>query len=67
LFRDKQAMMQGKVTEFAKKKFEQGNTNVEQYLNQMNTQLAADIKASTQSKDTDKKVSKNYNLGQNAG
>jgi hypothetical protein len=29
-------MMQGKVTEYAKKKFEQGNTNVEQYLNQMN-------------------------------
>lgn len=44
LFRDKQAMMQGKVTEFAKKKFEEGNTNVVQYLNQMNAQVAADIR-----------------------
>jgi hypothetical protein len=63
LFRDKQAMMQGKVTEFAKKKFEEGNMHVEQYLNQINAQVAADLHASSQSKDTDKKVSKSYKLG----
>jgi len=59
LFRDKQAMMQGKVTEFAKKKFEEGNTNVEQYLNQMNAQVASDLRAGNANKatDTDKKVS----------
>lgn len=45
LFRDKQSMMQGKVTEFAKKRFEDGNQNVDQYLNQMNTQLSADLQA----------------------
>jgi len=37
--------MQGKVTEFAKKKFQEGNTNVEQYLNQINAQVAADLRA----------------------
>lgn len=59
LFRDKTAMMQGKVTEFAKKKFEQGNTHVEQYLNQMNAQVASDLRANSalKSLDTDKKVS----------
>jgi hypothetical protein len=40
-------MMQGKVTEFAKKKFEEGNTNVSQYLNQMNTQVATDLRTNT--------------------
>lgn len=55
LFRDKQAMMQGRVTEFAKKKFEEGNTHVEQYLNQVNAQVAADLRASNGMKamDTD--------------
>lgn len=43
LFRDKQSMMAGKVTEFAKKRFEQGNQNVDEYLSQMNTQLSADL------------------------
>jgi hypothetical protein len=46
-------MMQGKVTEYAKKKFEEGNTNVNQYLNQMNAQVASDIRASSSAKDTD--------------
>jgi len=32
LFKDKKGMMTGKVTEFAKKRFAQGNTNVAQYL-----------------------------------
>lgn len=32
LFKDKKSMMQGKVTEFAKKRFEQGDKNVAQYL-----------------------------------
>jgi len=59
LFRDKQAMMQGKVTEFAKKKFQEGNTNVEQYLNQMNAQVAADLrlKNAHQAEFVDQKVS----------
>jgi hypothetical protein len=39
LFRDKESMMKGKVTEFAKKRFEHGNPNVEQYLSQMNSQI----------------------------
>lgn len=47
--------MQGKVTEYAKKKFEEGNTHVEQYLNQMNAQVASDLRASSAAKDTDKK------------
>lgn len=53
LFIDKQAMMQGKVTEYAKRKFEQGNTHVEQYLNQMNAQVASDLRANSAVKDTD--------------
>jgi len=59
LFRDKQAMMQGKVTDFAKKKFEEGNTNVEQYLGQMNAQVASDLRSNSANKasDNDKKVS----------
>jgi len=32
LFKDKKSMMSGKVTEFAKKRFEQGDKNVSQYL-----------------------------------
>ena len=59
LFRDKQAMMQGKVTEFAKKKFEEGNTHVDQYLSQMNVQVAADLKQKNAEKsmDNNQKVS----------
>jgi hypothetical protein len=37
LFRDKQSMMQGKVTEFAKKRFEDGNPHVDQYLSQVSS------------------------------
>ena len=40
-------MMQGKVTEFAKKKFEEGNANVSQYLNQINAQVSSDLRANT--------------------
>ena len=36
LFKDKKSMMAGKVTEFAKKRFEQGDKNVSQYLAQVN-------------------------------
>ena len=46
-------MMQGKVTEYAKKTFEEGNTHVEQYLNQMNAQVAADIRANSAQKTLD--------------
>ena len=40
LFKDKKSMMDGKVTEFAKKKFEQGNTDVSQVLSQVKAQMA---------------------------
>jgi len=53
LFRDKQSMMQGKVTEFAKKRFENGNQNVDEYLTQMNTQLSADLQAGATLKSLD--------------
>lgn len=53
LFRDKQSMMQGKVTEFAKKRFEDGNQNVGQYLSQMNSQLAADLQTNSALKGID--------------
>jgi len=35
LFKDKQSLMAGEVTEFAKKKIEQGDKNVAQYLAQV--------------------------------
>jgi len=35
LFQDKSSMKAGKVTEFAKKRFEEGNHNVNQYLAQV--------------------------------
>jgi len=45
LFRDKKDMMNGKVTEFAKKRFAEGNHNVDEYLSQMNMQLSSDLQA----------------------
>jgi hypothetical protein len=44
LFKDKEGMLKGQVTEFAKKKFKEGNQNVDEYLKAMNMQLAADLK-----------------------
>jgi hypothetical protein len=35
--------MQGKVTEFAKKRFEEGNKDVAQYLAQVKAQVAQDL------------------------
>lgn len=46
LFRDKQSMMQGKVTEFAKKRFEDGSPHVDQYLSQVSSQVNNDLQAS---------------------
>jgi hypothetical protein len=43
LFKDKKSMMEGKVTEFAKKRFEQGNKDVTQYLAQVKAQVAEDL------------------------
>jgi hypothetical protein len=43
LFKDKKSMMEGKVTEFAKKRFEQGNKDVNQYLAQVKAQVAQDL------------------------
>jgi len=43
LFKDKKSMMAGKVTEFAKKRFEHGNTDVAQYLAQVKAQVATDL------------------------
>lgn len=45
LFRDKNAMMNGQVTEAAKKKFAEGNTNVSEYLTQMKEQVHTDLSA----------------------
>ena len=38
-------MMAGKVTEFAKKRFEQGDKNVSQYLAQVNAQINQDLQS----------------------
>lgn len=43
LFKDKKSMMEGKVTEFAKKRFEQGNKDVAQYLAQIKAQVGEDL------------------------
>jgi hypothetical protein len=43
LFKDKKSMMAGRVTEFAKKRFEDGDKNVAQYLAQVNAQVATDL------------------------
>ena len=62
LFRDKQSMMQGKVTEFAKKRFEDGSPHVDQYLSQVSSQVNNDLQASATLKNlnsVDQKVSKN--------
>jgi hypothetical protein len=37
-------MIEGKVTVFAKKRFEQGDKNVAQYLAQINAQVDTDLK-----------------------
>jgi hypothetical protein len=54
LFKDKKSMMEGKVTEFAKKRFEQGNKDVATYLAQVKAQVASDLQkksaASTEKK-----------------
>ena len=46
LFKDKKSMMDGTVTEFAKKKFEQGDKNVAQYLAQIKEQVQQNMQAS---------------------
>ena len=54
-------MMQGKVTEFAKKRFEDGNPHVDQYLSQVSSQVNNDLQASAALKSlnsVDQKVSK---------
>jgi len=43
LFKDKKSMMSGQVTEFAKKKFEAGNQDVNQYLAQVKKQVNQDL------------------------
>lgn len=43
LFKDKKSMMAGKVTEFAKKRFEEGNKDVATYLAQVKAQVAQDL------------------------
>jgi hypothetical protein len=47
-------MMAGKVTEFAKKRFEEGNKDVAQYLAQVKAQVASDLKNKSNAK-TEKK------------
>jgi ABC-type proline/glycine betaine transport system substrate-binding protein len=48
-------MMAGEVTEFAKKKFKEGDKNVAQYLAQVKAQVAEDIKAKETKKEEPKK------------
>jgi hypothetical protein len=43
LFKDKKSMMAGSVTEFAKKRFEEGNKDVATYLAQVKAQVAQDL------------------------
>jgi|TARA_B110001450_G_scaffold252723_1_gene274975 acetylglutamate synthase len=45
LFKDKKSMMSGQVTEFAKKRFEAGNQDVNQYLSQVKAQVNQDLQA----------------------
>jgi hypothetical protein len=47
-------MMAGKVTEFAKKRFEEGNKDVAQYLAQVKAQVAEDLQKKSAAM-TDKK------------
>jgi anaerobic ribonucleoside-triphosphate reductase len=51
-------MMQGKVTEFAKKRFEEGNTDVAQYLAQVKAQVASDLQKKSAAKTETEKKSK---------
>ena len=44
LFKDKKSMMAGEVTEFAKKKFKEGNRDVNQYLAQVKAEITDDLK-----------------------
>jgi hypothetical protein len=55
LFKDKKSMMEGKVTEFAKKRFEEGNKDVAQYLAQIKSQVSSDLEKKSLAK-TDKKA-----------
>jgi len=48
-------MMEGKVTEFAKKRFEEGNKDVAQYLAQIKSQVSSDLEKKSLAK-TDKKA-----------
>lgn len=43
-------MMQGKVTEFAKKRFEEGNKDVATYLAQVKAQVASDLQKKSSAK-----------------
>jgi hypothetical protein len=44
--------MAGKVTEFAKKRFEQGDKNVSQYLAQVNAQINQDLQSKSAGKNS---------------
>ena len=50
LFKDKKSMMAGKVTEFAKKRFEEGNKDVATYLAQVKAQVANDLQKKSAAK-----------------
>jgi hypothetical protein len=47
-------MMAGKVTEFAKRRFEEGNTNVNEYLAQVKAQVSQDLQANAAIKSIDR-------------
>ena len=43
MFQDKKSMMKGQVSEYAKKKFEEGNANVSQYLAQVKAAMTEQL------------------------
>ena len=47
-------MMEGKVTQFAQKKFDEGNTNISQYLAQVKQQVHQDLQANAAIKSIDR-------------
>lgn len=47
-------MMSGQVTDFAQRKFAEGNTNVSQYLAQVKQQVSQDLQANAAIKSIDR-------------
>jgi hypothetical protein len=65
LFKDKKSMMAGRVTEFAKKRFEEGDKNVAQYLAQVKAQVAQDLQNKNTGKEKAKEAQKTTTTAKN--